>query len=1125
MLLEKQFEINSKNSTGVSLSHDSLAFFLISMCNIKNRISYLANSTSELNLLKKKISQIDPLIDVFYFPNFDCNFFSNVSPSKEIFTKRIKVLSEMRKMQNRRIIFLTSLDCIIYKTLKANSIKSLLISKDCPDLGYEFICNFLQTNSYERVDFVRQQGEYSCRGNILDIFSPSNKKPIRLYFDFEVIENLSFFDPIEQTSLENANEYEIISASEIIYSEKNITLFREFFRKLNIKDDNGYYKSISNSIILPGSEQYFPILIKHSTSLFSYFEKFQLILDFQFEENLKKIINEKKYENNYLNKLFEDSKLLLSLDEFRKNVKIHSPIILNFSSQSENFVFAKTIKFKKKKDKNLISLVSKIRLKPTNTIFIILYESIIFEKYIENLLESKKIRFKIINSFEFFNKDINIFLFKFDSKTSFKLNYHSNNLFFITQHDLFEKVIKKDTIHSSSSDNLINEISELSINDLVVHSEHGVGQYVGLRKQSINDVEQDFLELIYQGNDKLLIPVENLDLISRYGDTSNKVLLDKLGLQSWQQRKASIKKKIKDIAIKLTQTAAERKLRKGEYILPQTIPYEQFSSEFEFNETSDQLKSINQIELDLSSGNPMDRLICGDVGFGKTEIAMRAAFIVFSAGFQVALICPKLLLVNQHYSTFKKRFANFNCVIGKISRSESLLQKNKIKEDLRTGFINILIGTHAILSKDIEFNKLGLIIVDEEQSFGVEQKEKLKILKPNCHILTLSATPIPRTLQSSLFNIRDISLIKTPPVDRLNVKTFLSFYNPEHLRKIINFEIDRGGQIFYVVPRIEDLENVKKKLGKIIKNDQYEIIHGKLKTVDIEKVYEKFFNNKIKILISTAMIESGLDVSNANTIIIEKPFLFGLAQLYQLRGRVGRSSKQAYAYFFIEKSDLLNSDRINKLEIITKIKNLGSGFAVATSDLDIRGAGNIIGSQQSGHIREVGIELYYKMVNEAVNEILNKNKPEEKEWSPIINVGFSITIPNSYISSLDHRLSIYRKISIIKNEKELSLIFNELEDRFGKVPKQLNNFFKVIEMKILAKKLFISKIEIGEKGCIFSIKDDNFSKVQKIIDLAKIKPEIVKIHPKNKFIYFPKKLNKMEKINDIINFMHSLLNN
>ena len=1030
----------------------------------------------------------------------------------------------MKRIHNHKTIFLTSLDSIIYKTLKAENVKHLLLSRDCNTYTYEFIIDFLKENSFEKVDFVRQHGEYSSRGNILDIFSPSNELPVRIYFDINEIENLSFFDPAQQTSLNNIDEYEIISASEILYSEENITFFREYFRKLSIKDDNGYYKSISNNVILPGSEQFFPILIKKSTSILSYLTKFQLIFDFQFSENFKKIINQKSYENKHFESLNKDSGHILSLLELENETKKTPLIILNFVNKSENYTFSKTIKFSSNKDKNLNNLVLKIKSNPTNTFFIILFESKIFENKIKSFLELKRIKVKKIESFLFTKDDTKVFLLQFDSKNSFFLDYNLNSFIFLSQRDLFERVTKKDTILESTSDNLINEISELGINDLVVHSEHGVGKYVGLRKQLINNVEQDFLELIYQGNDKLFIPVENLDLISKYGNTSNNVLLDRLGLQSWQHRKALIKKKIKDIALKLTKTAAERKLTKGEYILPQTFQYEKFSSEFEFNETSDQIKSINQIEQDLSSGNPMDRLICGDVGFGKTEIAMRAAFITFSAGFQVAIICPKLLLVNQHFKTFKKRFSNFNCIIRKISRSESTIQKQKIKDDLKTGFINILIGTHAILSRGIGFHKLGLIIVDEEQSFGVEQKEKLKVLKPNCHILTLSATPIPRTLQSSLFNIRDISLIKTPPVDRLNVKTFLSFYNTELLKKILQFEIERGGQIFYVVPRIEDIQNVKKKVAKILTDDQYEIIHGKLKTEEIEKVYNKFFNKDIQVLISTAMIESGLDVSNANTIIIEKPFLFGLAQLYQLRGRVGRSSRQAYAYFFIEKSDLLKNDRIKKLEIITKIKNLGSGLTVAASDLDIRGAGNIVGSQQSGHIKEVGIELYYKMVNEAVNEILNKNEPKEKEWSPTINVGFSITIPNTYISNLDHRLSIYRKISLINNLKDLKDIFIELEDRFGKVPKQLNNFFKVIEMKILAKKLLISKIEVGEKGCIFKIKNDNFSKIEKIVHLVKVSPERVKVYPKNKFIYFPKKLNKFEKINDIINFMQGLLN-
>ena len=595
-----------------------------------------------------------------------------------------------------------------------------------------------------------------------------------------------------------------------------------------------------------------------------------------------------------------------------------------------------------------------------------------------------------------------------------------------------------------------------------------------------------------------------------------------MGIQNWQHRKALVKKRIKDIAAVLIKTAAKRQLQKGDVIIPKKFEYDKFSSEFEFTETSDQLKSIHQIENDLSSGKPMDRLICGDVGFGKTEIAMRATFIVASAGFQVALICPKLLLINQHFKNFLKRFKNFGYEIDKISRIESHKKKESIKKKIKNGEIEILIGTHAILSNDINFKKLGLIIIDEEQSFGVEQKEKLKKLKPNCHVLTLSATPIPRTLQSSIFQLKNISLIKTPPLSRLNIKTFLMMYEKNQLKKIIDYEIKRNGQIFYVAPRISDLEKIKKRLVSLLPNLNFDIIHGQLPNNQIEKAYDSFFKKKSQLLLSTAMIESGLDISNVNTIIIERPELFGLSQLYQLRGRVGRSSRQAFAYLIIDKLDKLNESSLKKLQIISNINNLGAGFSIASNDLDMRGGGNIIGSEQSGHIKEVGLELYYKMLKETINELQN-SKNFEEDWSPIIKLSFPISIPEDYVKDLDMRLNLYRRISNIVNIEELNTMLKNLNDMFGDIPSSFKNLFKIIEIKIIAKKLSIKKIDNSNKGFVLEFKNDKMLNVEKLIKLVKRNPKLLKLMPESKLFFINEKPQMNDRIKDLKNLLSILL--
>ena len=500
---------------------------------------------------------------------------------------------------------------------------------------------------------------------------------------------------------------------------------------------------------------------------------------------------------------------------------------------------------------------------------------------------------------------------------------------------------------------------------------------------------------------------------------------------------------------------------------------------------------------------------------------MRAAFINVSAGFQVALICPKLLLVKQHLKNFRKRFKNFQYVIEKISRIESSSQKKEIIINLNNGSINILIGTHAILSNDISFKNLGLIIIDEEQSFGVEQKEKLKKLKPNCHILTLTATPIPRTLQSSIFQLKNISLIKTPPLSRLNIKTFLMLKDQNQIKTIINNELKRDGQVFYVAPRISDLVKIRKNLKNIIPSLQYDVIHGKLSNRNIEESYERFFSKKSKLLLSTAMIESGLDISNVNTIIIEKPNLFGLSQLYQLRGRVGRSSRQAYAYLILDNFKDLGDNSLQKLKIISKIQNLGAGFSIASSDLDLRGGGNIVGAEQSGHIKEVGIELYYKMLRETVNKLKNSQISDE-EWTPSIKLGFPISIPENYIKDLDMRLSLYRKISNISNIDELEEMLLTLKDRFGKIPSSFTNLFHIIEIKIKAKGLYIKKIDNTNKGFVLEFKNDNMMDVQKLIKLVERNPEILKLMPGSKLFFKNVNTKDSEKIEGLKNLLNTI---
>lgn len=1113
---------NDSNIIHVDIS--SISIYLAELTSKFKKVAYFPTKNYTHSSLKKNLLRLKPDMQIIEFPDFDCNFFSNLSPTTKNKTQRISALYKLIFLDNKNTIFLGSMKSLVTKTIpNINLEKSRIRITPKSKLKYDEINNFLNEAGYEKVDFVNNTGEYAIRGEIMDIFSPIHNFPVRILFDFDTIENLNYFSVENQLSFEKVNGYNLFLSSEFQFNNKNIECFRRLFRKLNIKDKDDYYKSITKKIILPGSDQFFPILNNEYSSLLDYLRNFKLIFDFNYKKDFIESFNQYIEGHIYYQKLLKfESSFLLKPELFIETIKERTLIVNNHelkNSGKKEIIFSENLDLKIDKKENLKKVLNLIK---KNKIVIFCFFSKVNKKKLDNLLKSYGLLHKVIKVFDksnFNNISTKIFTLELEIKSSFILNdFYTQNIYFISELDIFTKTIKKEISSPVKEDNLIEEYSSLKIGDYIVHNDHGIAKYNGLKIKDVNNFPQEFLELVYFGNDKLLIPVENLEVISKYSQGEVSVTLDKLGLQNWQYRKAIVKKRIKDIAKTLIKTAAERELKKSEILIPESLEYEKFSSEFEFTETSDQIKSIHQIESDLSSGKPMDRLICGDVGFGKTEIAMRASFIAVSSGYQVAIICPKLLLLNQHAKNFRNRFKNFSYRIEKISRLESTTKKKEIIENLKIGSIDILIGTHAILSNKIDFKKLGLIIIDEEQSFGVEQKEKLKKLKPNTHMLTLTATPIPRTLQSSIFQLKKISLIKTAPLSRLNIKTFLMLYDRVQIKKIICNEINRGGQVFYVAPRIADLDVINKRLTKLIPDLKFDMIHGQLSSKQIEDSYNRFFEQKSKLLLSTAMIESGLDISNVNTVIIEKPQLFGLSQLYQLRGRVGRSSRQAYAYLVLDNFKSISENSIRKLKIISKINSLGAGFSIASNDLDIRGGGNIVGSEQSGHIREVGLELYYKMLRDTISELKN-SKHLDQEWSPSINLGFPVSIPENYIKDIDVRLNLYRKISNIQDVEELNRILLNFKDRFGKIPTSFKNLFHIIEIKIMAKKNNIKKIDNSKKGFVLEFKNDNIVNVDKLIKIVEKNYKFLKLMPDSKLFFKNNKTQDIERIKDLKNLL------
>jgi transcription-repair coupling factor (superfamily II helicase) len=681
--------------------------------------------------------------------------------------------------------------------------------------------------------------------------------------------------------------------------------------------------------------------------------------------------------------------------------------------------------------------------------------------------------------------------------------FEAPGLAVVTEQDILGDRIARPARRRVRPENFIAEASALTPGDLVVHMDHGIGRFDGLETIQVAGAPHDCMRLTYDGGDKLFLPVENIEVISRYGSDEAGAALDRLGGAAWQARKARLKKRIRDMADELIRVAAARELKAGAPIHPAHGLYDEFSARFPYTETDDQMKAIEDTVADLGRPRPMDRLVCGDVGFGKTEVALRAAFAAAFEGRQVAVVVPTTLLCRQHFKTFRERFQGFPVRIEQVSRLVPARRVKEIKEALQEGKVDIVIGTHALLAKDVGFKNLGLLVVDEEQHFGVAHKERLKKLKADVHVLTLTATPIPRTLQLALSGLREMSLIATPPVDRLAVRTFILPYDPVIVREAVLREKYRGGQTFYVCPRVADLDGVAAELARLVPEVKVAAAHGRLAARALEDTMTKFYDGAFDVLVSTNIIESGLDLPAVNTIIIHRADMFGLAQLYQLRGRVGRSKVRAYAYLTLPPGRILSTAAEKRLQVMQTLDTLGAGFSLASHDLDIRGAGNLLGAEQSGHIREVGIELYQHMLEEAVAEArgLDDGKRADEDWSPAIGMGMPVLIPDAYVADLTVRMGLYRRLAWLAEKDEIEAFAAELIDRFGPLPQEAENLLQVVALKKLCRQAGVGKIEAGPKGAVVSFRKDRHDNPAGLVAWLTAQQGTAKLRPDHRLVF------------------------
>jgi len=957
------------------------------------------------------------------------------------------------------------------------------------------------------------------------------------------LESIRRFDPISQRTIRASDRVVLRPVSELVLTDERTTRFRESYRAIFPGDPtrDPLYESISAGQAFPGMEHWLPLFYDRMATLFDYAPDARVTLDFQAGEAVdarqdtiadyygsrEALMREAPKESGqFTYKPVKPASFFLEPDEWqailaKRSAAAFSPFASPATAHSESDeqlsgrggrdfadVRATDSAHVAEAVSDHIKAIQKPGQKPGQKsgpksgrpVVLSANSEGAGDRLAHLLTEAGGLTPEKISRWD--GQDSGLFL----TVTELDHGFEADDLVLITEQDIFGDRLRRRSRRDRKSDAFLSELTTLNTGDLVVHREHGIGRYEGLETVSAAGADHDCLRVTYLGGDVLFVPAENMEVLSRFGSDSETAVLDKLGGAAWQARKARVKDRITVMADQLIAIAAQRELRKAPVIDHGEGVNDEFAARFPFTETDDQLRAIGETLDDLESGKPMDRLVCGDVGFGKTEVALRAAFAAVMAGLQVAVVVPTTLLARQHYRTFRERFEGFPVRVGQLSRLVSAADATNVRKELEEGTLDIVVGTHALLGKSVGFRSLGLVIVDEEQHFGVGQKERLKELRADVHVLTLTATPIPRTLQLALAGVRDLSLIATPPVDRLAVRTFVLPFDPVVIREAIQRELLRGGQVFWVCPRIKDLDLLAERVERLAPGVRYAVAHGQMPPADLERVMERFYDGEVRILLATNIIESGLDIPTVNTIILHRSDMFGLAQLYQLRGRVGRSKTRAYAYLTLPEDRKITGTALKRLEVMQTLDTLGAGFSLASHDMDIRGAGNLLGEEQSGHVREVGIELYQQMLEEAVAEAKaggdgDEDAPARERWTPQINVGASVLIPETYVPDLAARLGLYRRVSDLIEPSDLDSFAAELVDRFGTMPPEVENLIETVSIKQLCYTAHVGKVDAGPKGAVLAFHEDSFPNPEALIAFIAKESGSVNLRPDQKLVF------------------------
>ena len=1075
---------------------------------------HIARDDARMARLADAVNFFHPEIDCLQFPAWDCLPYDRVSPNGAIVSQRMEVLSRLAEPEppgaGGRLV-ITTVNAALQRTPSRDSLSGarLEITRR-GHIPLDSLVGFLERNGYVRSGSVTEPGDYAPRGGLLDVFPPGAAAPFRIDLFGDQIDSIRVFDPLTQRSADSVESLMLTMVTEFRLDEESVARFREGYRELfgAMTGDDPLYEAVCAGRRHTGMEHWLPLFHDRMETIFDYLAGAPVSLDPLLDDaresrlaaiadyygtrsklSRKQDLVDGVYRPLPPERLYLDDaewagllapRAVAEITPFNSPRSHTTPLFEAGGRPSRNFAAERA-----DPKINLFDALGDYierELGQGRRLLVACYSEgsrdrlagLLADHGVEQLARpadwaaSKGLP----------RGTVALVVLGLDH------GFETDRLIVLSEQDILGDRLARRPRRARRVEDFIAEASHLEIDDIVVHIDHGIGRFDGLETIELSGARHDCLRLFYDGDDKLYVPVENIEVLSRYGSSDAVVQLDRLGGVAWQARKARLKERIKEMAGELLRVAAERRLRPGEKMVPAEGIYEEFSARFPYMETEDQSRTIEEVIGDLASGKPMDRLVCGDVGFGKTEVALRAAFIAVMEGRQVAVVVPTTLLCRQHFATFAERFEGLPVRIGQLSRLVTGKQASEVKLGMANGQVDIVIGTHALLGKSIAFKHLGLLVIDEEQHFGVAHKERLKKLRADVHVLTLTATPIPRTMQMALTGVRELSLIATPPVDRLAVRTFIMPYDPVVVREAILREHFRGGQSFFVCPRVADIEPAAERLRELVPEVRIAIAHGQMAPRDLDDVMNAFYDRAYDVLISTSIIESGLDIPSVNTMIIYHAHMFGLSQLYQLRGRIGRSKLRAYAYFTLPPHGGLTNAATKRLEVLHKLDSLGAGFSLASHDLDIRGAGNLLGAEQSGHIREVGLELFQHMLEEAVRAARKADQageggvaaePPEADWTPQINVGAAVLIPEDYVADLGVRLALYRRLGMLESAAEIDGFAAEMIDRFGPLPVLVENLLEVMTIKRLCRDAGVARVEAGDTGAVLSFFEDRFA--------------------------------------------------